>query len=180
MVHKDPGTLNNQDDSLTNFQPEVSRDMFGTCAFSQSNEDGHRRRFVKKLGMGEQERIWMDFENFWKKQDTLFLSGLPSFAYKVFSGESLVELHIFLPKKLFAPGGWRRLWWYGFLAILEVPENHGKSQRWKFIGPGTRLNLYHQTTQLPATLREVRSSALECQSCFTWTQRQYGQLHLWR
>ena len=64
MVHKDPGTLNNQDDSLTNFQPEVSRDMFGTCAFSQSNEDGHRRRFVKKLGMGEQERIWMDFENF--------------------------------------------------------------------------------------------------------------------
>lgn len=35
---------------------QVNRDMFGTCAFSQSNEDGHRRRFVKKLGMGEQER----------------------------------------------------------------------------------------------------------------------------
>lgn len=28
--------------------------MFGTCAFSQSNEDGQRRRFVKKLGMGEE------------------------------------------------------------------------------------------------------------------------------
>jgi len=33
---------------------QVSRDMFGTCAFSQSNEDGQRRRFVKKLGMGEE------------------------------------------------------------------------------------------------------------------------------
>lgn len=41
---------------------KVSRDMFGTCAFSQSNEDGHRRRFVKKLGMGEQE-VEEDFDD---------------------------------------------------------------------------------------------------------------------
>ena len=54
----------------------------------------------------------------------VFVSVSPNFADR-FSLES----HWLSCRSLLkncSPGGWRRLWWYGFLAILEVPENHWK------------------------------------------------------
>eukprot|EP00435_Cladocopium_sp_Y103_P004595 s5015_g1.t1 len=58
--------MQSQQAQLKNPGEKVSRDMFGTCAFSQTNEDGQRRRFVKKLGMGEEAEEDFDDTASWQ------------------------------------------------------------------------------------------------------------------